>query len=304
MASPLIALYTDENMEEAALVAANSIRRNGGLWDVDYRLRVYVTKEVNCVPFINLGIETVTIEPRIRQAEAFKEDFRQDSFQGASAIMLEIWDMLFKAGEDRVIFIDADTFVLGDISDLINVNLGEYSFGACPDGHWDNYTHQEHDIDYKYKLHPRNRGIYFNAGVVVLDLQRFFKGFGFDNKFSIVDAFMQGSKNYMFREQCFLNEVIYEFYVLPKKYNWAPDWEVRNRIDPGKYQQMHLTADVRLIHFIGEMKPWNSILNSSNPITYQLRMREYFEMAVEPIKEHLSDEFFKRIEDNYRIATA
>src|SRR5690606_27709269 len=68
---------------------------------------------------------------------------------------------------ERVIFLDSDILVLGDLGELARVDLGGQPLGAVPDAHVDDAL--------RTGLRPEHAGVprvqrYFNAGVLVIDL--------------------------------------------------------------------------------------------------------------------------------------
>lgn len=181
--SPLLIFYTDENMVDATIVASNSIRLYSGLNENEYRLVVFLMGNASPEKFDQLGIATRRFENTTAKAQGYSGDHRNgQGFQTSPSANLAIWNILYEEGENRVITLDADLFCVGNLKGLVNVDLGEYALGACSDTHLDNHTLTREDQEHGYRMHPRNCGAYFNTGVLVMDLQRYYPAYGFDKK--------------------------------------------------------------------------------------------------------------------------
>lgn len=106
-----------------------------------------------------------------------------------------------------------------------------------------------------------------------------------------VDDYSSKSEAYRYREQCYLNEEIQELYILPKKYNWSPDWHAFKRPSVYHAHEMHVSKPVAIVHFNGVYKPWNSDLSELGKVTEQFRAKEYYNKACLPVWDYLEDPF-------------
>ena len=70
----------------------------------------------------------------------------------------------------KILYIDVDVIIKDDIAELYNQNLGKYSVGAVlEDFYAGNYSTLKNKIWPAYQGKDR----YFNAGVMLLDIQKF-----------------------------------------------------------------------------------------------------------------------------------
>ncbi len=142
---------------------------------------------------------------------------------------------------DKVIYLDSDIVVLGDIVDLYNVDIGNNLVAAAPDDVIQtNKVFQEYVEKVVGVADYRN---YFNAGILLMNLDEFRK-FDFQQKF------------------LYLLETI--------KFKVAQDQDYLNRLCKGKvrimdkgWNRMPITQDnvtkndIKIIHYNLAYKPWH-----------------------------------------------
>ena len=148
----------------------------------------------------------------------------------------------------KIIYIDVDVIVKDDIAELYKQKLGKYMVGAVlEDFYAGNYT------KLKEKIWPLYKGgdHYFNAGVLLLDVQKMIK-----TKCSekLVDLTVKLFDKLNCPDQDVFN-IIFDgnFKVLDYRYNFMPDhWD--------RLQAKHpeiTTVDPLVIHYTGK-KPWKA----------------------------------------------
>lgn len=149
----------------------------------------------------------------------------------------------------KVIYMDVDIIVNGDIAELYNQELGEYPLAAVlEDFYAGNYT------ALKEKVYPDYSGkdIYFNAGVLLLDVQKFIQ-----NKYSrkLVDLTIKLQDKLCCPDQDVLN-ILFEknFKVLDYKYNFMPDLFP---LLQEKHPEIQKVKPL-LIHYVVQ-KPWKDV---------------------------------------------
>lgn len=177
----------------------------------------------------------------------------------------EVWNKLRVWGltdYKRVIFLDADMLVLGNMDDLFTLELGDNDIAAChacrcnprriesyPD-HWNpencHYTWQE-----RGQQPPASLDYYLNGGFLMLEpdttvLQQMV------DKLAAIDDL----KAYPFAEQDFLNEVFAE--------RWLPLPYIYNALKTLAFQHPRLWQldDIKNIHYILG-KPWKIDIDKS-----------------------------------------
>ena len=163
--------------------------------------------------------------------------------------------MLFRLGLEalapmdcgRVIYVDADTIVLGDIRELWAADLGGYPIGTVTDCYQD-----AEKFAALWSLPPGGR--YFNSGVLVIDLPKVREQKLFSRA---IDFVVEHDKDLLFADQDALNHVFWKNSAVIE-----PTWNVQRYMKPHE-----IAAETapdrrwghrrpRLIHYIGTEKPW------------------------------------------------
>ncbi|MEQ1781179.1 MAG: glycosyltransferase family 8 protein [Hyphomonadaceae bacterium] len=147
----------------------------------------------------------------------------------------------------RVLYVDADTIVIGDIREMWNADLGEHALAAATDCYQDAEKFAE-----TWSL-PKG-GRYFNAGVQVIDLAKVREGKLFTQA---LDFIAEHDAKLLFGDQDALNYVFWKnAAVLEPTWNvqrFLKRDEIANETAPDR-RWGH--AMPRLIHYIGTEKPW------------------------------------------------
>ena len=167
---------------------------------------------------------------------------------------------------DKAIYLDADLLVLGDISEVYGVELGDAYAGVVIDI-WIHLRCQEDDVETEtrsgFKLSAYiqdvlgvNRHEYFNAGVLVLNLKKLRDSrmderlLLFTKRFSPLEFQDQDALN-----ACFAGKVIF----LDLAWNLVKDAKVieRNILDVEFQNKVHeANLKPKIIHYTGKKKPW------------------------------------------------
>src|SRR5574344_1472328 len=141
---------------------------------------------------------------------------------------------------EKALYIDSDTLVLGDISELYHYDLGDNYVGACNE----QAMVQENVYgEYVEKCVGVDRNHFFNAGVLLINCAQF-------REKRILDLFIKLLHEYTFivtQDEDYLN-VICKDRVLWIDNNW--DVEVFGEIKSKP-------EDFKLIHYIMVSKPWH-----------------------------------------------
>jgi lipopolysaccharide biosynthesis glycosyltransferase len=140
----------------------------------------------------------------------------------------------------KAVYVDSDTVVLGDISELYNYDLGDNYVGACNE----QAMVQENVYgEYVEKCIGIDRNHFFNAGVLLINCAQF-------REKRILDLFIKLLHEYTFivtQDEDYLN-VICKDRVLWIDNNWDVEvfGEIKSRPE-----------DFKLIHYIMVSKPWH-----------------------------------------------
>lgn len=167
---------------------------------------------------------------------------------------------------DKVIYIDCDTVVENDIANLYEIDIENNYVGAVRDFDFiaSNYTPERQEVYKKEILNYLNLKSfenYFQAGVLVLNLQEIRKNFKTEEFINLVQK-----RNWIYMDQdilnlCFKNKV----YYLPESWNVITLMEknsVRGQIIQERlpyqlsddYNKSREAPNV--VHFAGSYKPW------------------------------------------------
>ncbi|MFN9643544.1 MAG: glycosyltransferase family 8 protein [Cyanobacteriota bacterium] len=152
----------------------------------------------------------------------------------------------------RVLFIDADTVVTANLEPLWNLSLEGKALGAVPD-HWLSCQEQDHPV-----------GSYFNAGVLLIDLERWRQADVLERGGAFARAHPEALRYW---DQDVLNHV-FQHDWLPIGHRWNACPHLFGLLPDFSLDSQHLSAseqeaiaDPAIIHFAGgggRVKPWNA----------------------------------------------
>jgi lipopolysaccharide biosynthesis glycosyltransferase len=157
---------------------------------------------------------------------------------------------LLPEGIGRVVYLDSDLAVLGDVRDLASVDLGGKLLGAVFDPAVD-------VEDYTSRLNLKGERLsYFNAGVLVLEMDKIREQGLFKEA---MRASIDRIADMRYGDQCALNLVFWN--------NWArldPTWNTQRRMVAKDGRPVFATPDEmriayrpKIVHFTEEIKPWS-----------------------------------------------
>lgn len=137
--------------------------------------------------------------------------------------------------EDKVLYMDTDTIVLNDISELWNINIDNYYVAGCKDYKIfdvEQYKNREHLFNYKY----------INAGILLMNLKELRKN-------DIQKKFFESmnEKKYPLLDQDVINIICGDKKLyISNKYNYF-DGNSNESFDENK---------IKIIHYVGDKNPW------------------------------------------------
>ena len=141
---------------------------------------------------------------------------------------------------DKAIYIDSDTVVQGDISELYNTDLGDCWIGAC---HEQAMVQTDHYGTYVEQVVGVSRYNYFNAGVLLINC-------AMARQFAVLDKFVKRLSEYNFvvtQDEDYLN-LICKDHVLWLDQRW--NTEMYCRFD-------YPIEEIKILHYIMVSKPWH-----------------------------------------------
>jgi lipopolysaccharide biosynthesis glycosyltransferase/glycosyltransferase involved in cell wall biosynthesis len=200
------------------------------------------------------------------------------------------------AGYDRVLYLDSDLIIRGDVSELFNVDLGDNLLAAArdvdylgnlnmPDGKRMEYTTTKLGMDNPYD--------YFQAGVLVLNTREMRKlhtvpewmeivsksDFIYDDQ-DILNAECQGRVHYLPADWNVMHDCAGR---VAKVFTWAPN-EVFDAYNASR-------NDPKIIHYAGFEKPWvNPDCDFASIYWTYARMTPFYEMLIDRLAQGKTDE--------------
>lgn len=142
----------------------------------------------------------------------------------------------------RVLYLDSDTTVLGDVRELWGEDLSGAAIGAMRDCYQDG-------VEFAQRWSKQGAPLYFNSGVMLIDLEKVRAEKAFSAAADFVAAH---ADEILFGDQDALNFVFWH-----RWHALDPAWNVqRYMTDPEIAQAGWRRASPALIHYIGTHKPW------------------------------------------------
>lgn len=167
---------------------------------------------------------------------------------------------------DRVLWLDADLVVLKDLKEFFLSDFEGCSVICC--GHREK-TKDDTTMNDKglIRLGMKKDDIYFNSGVLLMDLKKIRRNFNKENVLNIIYKKENILEN---PDQDILN-LLYENDKLIKDwriYNYQThfDWKFDN-------EKEHLEKNAKILHFVGPFKPW---IYTSEHFSYKYYWKYYF----------------------------
>jgi lipopolysaccharide biosynthesis glycosyltransferase len=146
--------------------------------------------------------------------------------------------ILMQRGYDKLLYLDADTVVLNDVTPLFSTHQLGYPVSGVIE--W-----KVGKIQQAIKAHHIVNGKYFNSGVMLFDLKHPATEVIVRNAIEFV---LNPNIHLLFHDQCALNKAVSgHFHPLPEKYNLF--------YTPGMVSRKE--EENVILHFIGSPKPWD-----------------------------------------------
>ncbi len=192
-----------------------------------------------------------------------------------TTVYLKLFIPLLVKGYKKCLYLDGDIMVRGDIDDLFNLNLGDRSIAAVKDACLtelkDSFWKDCRNYYIKHNLleEPLN---YFNSGVLIFNLEKIRH-----NNTVISDLIAVAKLKFNDRkfhdQDCFnvvfQNDVMY----LENKYNYQLNFSYLCNVKKipvsaktkNNYFLSRNLNQIILLHFDGDIKPWNTINSTNEP---------------------------------------
>ena len=139
---------------------------------------------------------------------------------------------------DKIVYLDCDLVLLGDVADLYNINIGDNIIAAAPEEFVQNTAQFRRYAEKAVGVNPDG---YVNAGVLVMNLEQFRRN-------QIEEKFVKLITEYDFDlldpDQAYLNYLCYgKIFVLPNGWNKEP-------------MPVPCEGEKSIVHYALYKKPW------------------------------------------------
>ena len=142
---------------------------------------------------------------------------------------------------DKLLYLDSDTIVIGDLKELYNINIGKFPIGVASDP----------CLDVRHELGIHTCEDYFNAGVMLIDNKNWREQNVSENAIKYLRDYPEKIK---LVDQDALNAtLIGKWFKIDRKYNYT--WLFEYLQVPTK----ELLKDKIIVHYITPKKPWHSL---------------------------------------------
>lgn len=255
----------DENYVKQMLVTLNSIFKNNNGNDFS----IYVvhsdlseTSQQDISNFIHKHNSNVTL---FKIPSSFIDTDIMLGSRWSSVVYYKLY-AIFKLPLDKVLYLDSDIIVDGDISNLFDIDMeGKYIFGVEDVG--------MDQVLWDETIHFRRIGLpegakYINAGVMLLNLKEIKRSETLDN---MMEIYREKSSRLLFNEQDLINMLWWDkIAILDSKYNRiATDFRYRREI-------MFCQDDI--IYHYTVNKPWIDIYRNNKEV-YLWQVNKYLKYS-------------------------
>ena len=226
---------------------------------------------------------------------------------------LVIWELL--KNYDKVIYLDSDLVVNGDISELFNVAVDGFYVAAANDIDWLSWylSDEIRRVRVENDLKTVNPYDYFNSGVMIFNIKELRENVKVDDVLELA-----GSKEWLLVDQDVLNVVCSgKVKYLPEEWNVLMDYNdhmglsrlEKARVIPKLQYERYLKArkNPKIAHYAGAQKPWQFFnCDMSEYFWKYARNTSYYErilleakQSVYPAEQIVHGQFIQNIENSF-----
>lgn len=195
--------------------------------------------------------DKATIQYLTVDGQVYEDFLVSDHITTTAYYRISLPKILKKYDYKKVLYIDADTLILEDVTELYRQDLKQHTIGAVID------PGQTKALE---RLGIDSKDYYFNSGVMVIDIDRW-------NDRQITEKTIDFLKNHgdriIYHDQDALNAVLYEDWSpLHPKWNMQSSLIFERHPAPNSlYEVLYKEGnqDPAIVHFTGHDKPWNTL---------------------------------------------
>ncbi|UQF24038.1 glycosyltransferase family 8 protein [Vagococcus lutrae] len=260
-----IVYISDDNYFDITLVSVNSLLKNSNIENAEVII-VYVGERINekkikvknyNEKIFNKKIKLISVDKDLVKSIHTKNHVSQ-----AAYVKFYI-PLLFK-DKDEILFIDGDTLVLEDISELKNVVKDiEEPIAAV----WNPFYNYDNHLFNKNKAYKT-----FNSGVIYMNLKKLRE---LNSTKLLLDALAIINEDSKLNDQAVFNYVfVNNWYALPCSYNVQSTFYFHNsdKLEINNQRLIDIRNNPKIVHFTSNSKPW--MYRNSHPFKENFR-KEY-----------------------------
>lgn len=272
----------DDNYSLFLAVALQSLKANSSR---DYRYTVYVLHDGLKKSTVNsikaYADEDYTIEfvnVRLRHIVMQNKLHTRDYYSKSTYYRLFIQSLF--PDIDKALYLDSDIIVKGDISELYNVDLKDSLVGAAKEDVMQNVSVFGEYVEQSLGI---SRNLFFNAGVLVMNLKAF-------RKENVEKKFFRLLRRYKFsvtQDEDYLNVICKDrITYLSKAWNLSPAVDADEN-------------GIKLIHYKMDLKPWHYDGVRYGEYFWEYAKTTEFYGALQFMKENYSEQDKERDKQSY-----
>ena len=160
---------------------------------------------------------------------------------------------------DKLLYLDGDIAILGDVGELYDTDIGDCWLGAVPD-YWGGEGDRKKKEEYLVPLMGLTADRYFNAGVLVMNLRAFRE----QDLCGRCLNYLAEHRDLLWLDQDALNAVCRDHVCfLSNEWNTNQFWYEDN------YEEGRDVSSAKLIHYQNRFKPWMVDFRCSHVFFYQ-----------------------------------
>lgn len=187
---------------------------------------------------------------------------------------------------DKIIYLDGDMIVMGDIAEYFNEDVEGYAVGAVID------QDMEENVREERLLYPKHEG-YFNAGSLLINLKYWREHHVYED---FIKVMHEKADIIIFHDQDVLNDVFHDKKKwLSPRYNIQTSFLIVKKIQEYGDDMIKAIKNPMVIHFcMRGSKPW--MMRCDNPFTEV--WRQYKKLSIwadEALKDNVSGSLKNRI---------
>lgn len=242
----VVSFITDNNYTMQTYIAIKSLFENklASTNYYIYLLGINLTQE-NINRLLSLQSEKFSITHKKIENDIIQNNVCKNSVYSSSVLCKLMLDKIFPEF-DKILFLDSDTIVLKDLSELYNIDVQDYYIGGVKDI----YAPLFHILNHKKINYD-----YFNTGVMVLNLKKIREENFFEKALSI---YLKNPEQYYFPEQDVLNEIINKkIKIISTRYNFiTSSYRYTKTQLSNFFKEDFSDFEPVILHYAGGCRPW------------------------------------------------